>query len=139
MTLEEAANHCERAWSSYATKHGISREPDVFYLLKMQEELGELTRHFLEMSGNEHKSATDDKLKRKFAATARALSAMPWSSLGISTSISLRSSLRNFRLPTNHRATRMSPSGTFRPFSNVRHAVVVGGKSDIETELKWSK
>jgi len=46
MTLEEAASHCESAWSSYAAKHGISREPDAFYLLKMQEELGELTRHF---------------------------------------------------------------------------------------------
>ena len=47
MTLEEAANHCERAWSSYATKHGIRREPDAFFLLKIQEKLGELTRHFL--------------------------------------------------------------------------------------------
>ena len=73
MTLEEAANHCERAWSSYATKHGISREPDAFYLLKMQEELGELTRHFLEMNGNEHKSVTDDKLKRKFAGDCASL------------------------------------------------------------------
>jgi len=67
MTLEEAASHCESAWSSYAAKHGISREPDAFYLLKMQEELGELTRHFLEMNGNEYKSVADDKLKRKFA------------------------------------------------------------------------
>ena len=73
VTLEEAANHCERAWGSYATKHGIRREPDGFYLLKMQEELGELTRHFLEMHGNEHKSITDDKLRRRFAGDCASL------------------------------------------------------------------
>jgi hypothetical protein len=33
----------------------------------------------------------------------------------------------------------LSLPGTFRPFSNVRHSVVVGGKLDIETEPKWSK
>ena len=32
-----------------------------------------------------------------------------------------------------------SPCGTFRPFSNARHSVVVGGKPDIETEPKWSE
>lgn len=73
MNLEEAAEQCERAWSSYARKHGIKREPDAFYLLKMQEELGELTRHFLEMNGNEHKSVTDDKLRRKFAGDCASL------------------------------------------------------------------
>jgi hypothetical protein len=31
-----------------------------------------------------------------------------------------------------------SSCGTFRPFSNVRHSVVVRGKPDIETEPKWS-
>ena len=28
---------------------------------------------------------------------------------------------------------------TFRPFSNARHSVVVGGKPDIETQPKWSE
>ena len=39
----------------------------------MQEELGELTRHFLEMNGNEYKSVADDKLKRKFAGDCASL------------------------------------------------------------------
>jgi hypothetical protein len=33
----------------------------------------------------------------------------------------------------------MSLNGTFRPFSNVRHSVVVGGKPDVATEPKWSE
>jgi hypothetical protein len=33
----------------------------------------------------------------------------------------------------------MAAIGTFRPFSNVRHSVVVGGKPEIETEPKWSE
>lgn len=73
MTLEEAASHCERAWRSYATKHNILREPDAFFLLKIQEELGELTRHFLEMRGNEHKSVTDEKLRHEFAGDCASL------------------------------------------------------------------
>jgi hypothetical protein len=32
-----------------------------------------------------------------------------------------------------------SGSGTFRPFSNARSSVVVGGEPDIETEPKWSE
>jgi hypothetical protein len=33
-------------------------------------------------------------------------------------------------------ALHESGSGTFRPFSNVRHSVVVGGKPDIETKME---
>jgi len=54
MTLKEAADHCETAWSAYAHRHGIRRDGDEFYLLKMQEELEELSRHWLEMTKGEH-------------------------------------------------------------------------------------
>jgi hypothetical protein len=73
VTLEEAAKQCERAWSFYAIKHGIRRELDASFLLKSQEELGELTSYFLEMGGNEHKSLTDDKLRHKFAGDCASL------------------------------------------------------------------
>jgi hypothetical protein len=43
MNLKEAALHCEKAWSQFAEKFQIHRD-DEFYLFKMQEELGELTR-----------------------------------------------------------------------------------------------
>lgn len=65
MNLKEAALHCKTARSNYAKK-SIERD-DVFYLFKMQEELGELTRSFLELErrGVELKS-TDPEVKRKF-------------------------------------------------------------------------
>ena len=50
MNLKEAALHCEKAWSQFANKNHINRD-DVFYLFKLQEELGELTRSFLELGG----------------------------------------------------------------------------------------
>lgn len=68
MDLKQASVLCEKAWSQYAAKFQINRD-DVFYLLKMQEELGELTRIFLELRGSEKKrSASSEELKKKFAA-----------------------------------------------------------------------
>jgi len=65
MELNEAAEYCERGWNAYAMAHGIKRD-DVFYLLKLQEELGELTRRFLELRKQE--SVGDaGKLREKFA------------------------------------------------------------------------
>jgi hypothetical protein len=55
MNLREAALHCEKAWSQYAERFQIRRD-DEFYLLKMQEELGELSRAFLELRGSEKKA-----------------------------------------------------------------------------------
>ncbi|HEX2579974.1 MAG TPA: hypothetical protein VHK67_06205 [Rhabdochlamydiaceae bacterium] len=73
MDLEEAALHCEKAWSQYAKKFSIRRD-DEFYFLKMQEELGELTRAFLEIRGSEKQRKTStDELKKKFAGDVASL------------------------------------------------------------------
>ena len=56
MDLEQMAKHCEKAWGQYAEKFQIHRD-DAFYLFKMQEELGELIRLFLELRGS-RKSVT---------------------------------------------------------------------------------
>src|SRR4051794_2693984 len=73
MNLKETALHCEKAWSQYAEKFQINRD-DEFYLLKIQEELGELTRAFLEIRGSEKKrKSTIDELKRKFAGDIASL------------------------------------------------------------------
>jgi len=65
MELNEAAAYCEAGWNAYAKAHGIERD-DVFYLLKLQEELGELTRRFLELRKQESPADTA-KLRDKFA------------------------------------------------------------------------
>ena len=65
MDLKEAAQHCERAWAQYAEKANIRREPDSFFLLKLQEELGELTRSYVETQGSEATRKTPEELKRK--------------------------------------------------------------------------
>lgn len=68
MNIKEAAQHCNKAWSQYAKKFNIHRD-DEFYLFKLQEELGELTRAFLELRGSENKgNLTQDELHRKFAS-----------------------------------------------------------------------
>jgi NTP pyrophosphatase (non-canonical NTP hydrolase) len=73
MDLQETALHCEKAWSQYAKKFQINRD-DVFYLFKMQEELGELTRAFLELRGSEKNSKfSKDELKKKFASDVASL------------------------------------------------------------------
>lgn len=66
MTLMEAALHCEKARKNYAEKNNIKRDK-YFYLLKMQEELGELSRRFLELNGSEKAKTTNlEELKKKF-------------------------------------------------------------------------
>ena len=67
MNLKEAALHCDKAWSQYADKNQIRRY-DEFYILKMQEELGELSRAFLELRGSEKThQISEEKLKKNFA------------------------------------------------------------------------
>jgi hypothetical protein len=46
---------------------------------------------------------------------------------------------RSGRAQIDFAALHESAVGTFRPFSNVRHSVVVEGKPDIETDQKWSE
>jgi NTP pyrophosphatase (non-canonical NTP hydrolase) len=73
MNLKEMSLHCEKAWSQYAKKFGIHRD-DSFYLLKMQEELGELTRAFLELRGSEKKrKPSEEELKKKLASDVASL------------------------------------------------------------------
>lgn len=73
MNLKEAALHCDKAWGQYAEKFQIRRD-DEFYLLKMQEELGELARSFLELRGSEKKRKSSvEELKKKFAADVAVL------------------------------------------------------------------
>jgi NTP pyrophosphatase (non-canonical NTP hydrolase) len=73
MNLKEAALHCEKAWSQFAEKFQIHRD-DEFYLFKMQEELGELTRAFLELRGSEKTSKTTaEELKKQLASDIASL------------------------------------------------------------------
>lgn len=73
MNLKEAAVHCDTAWGQFAKKFQINRD-DEFYFLKMQEELGELSRSFLELRGSERKSESSiDELKNKFAGDIASL------------------------------------------------------------------
>ena len=66
MNLKEMAIHCEKAWGQYAEKFQIQRD-DEFYLFKMQEELGELVRTFLELRGCERREKNPEELREKFA------------------------------------------------------------------------
>jgi NTP pyrophosphatase (non-canonical NTP hydrolase) len=73
MNLKEAAQHCAKAWGQYAERFQIKRT-DEFYLFKMQEELGELVRAFLELRGSEKKrKLTEEELKKKFAGDCASL------------------------------------------------------------------
>ena len=73
MKLIEATLHCKNAWSQYAERNNIHRD-DEFYFLKMQEELGELTRSFLEIRGSEAKSKSSKaELQRKLEGDVTSL------------------------------------------------------------------
>lgn len=73
MELEEAAQHCEKAWANYANKHNIKRDEDTFFILKMQEELGELTRHYLESKNSEFSKKSPEELRRKLEGDCASL------------------------------------------------------------------
>ncbi len=73
MDLKDITKICVKAWGQYADKHQIHRD-DPFYLLKMQEELRELTRAFLELRGSEKTGKTSmEDLKSKLASDAASL------------------------------------------------------------------
>lgn len=59
MTLSALANDVRRISDIYAAEHGIERDRD-WALLKLQEELGELTAEHLRMSGRA-RGAADPK------------------------------------------------------------------------------
>ncbi|MFN3816826.1 phosphoribosyl-ATP pyrophosphohydrolase [Brevundimonas sp.] len=61
MTLDELSASVLRISDIYAREHGIERDRD-WALLKMQEELGELTAEHLRMSGRARGAADHDKL-----------------------------------------------------------------------------
>lgn len=73
MDMDDAGQHCEKAWAQYAEKNNICRD-DEFYLFKMQEELGELTRAFLELRGSERRGTkASEELLQKFAGDVASL------------------------------------------------------------------
>jgi NTP pyrophosphatase (non-canonical NTP hydrolase) len=57
--LKRLAEQFERASRAYAASHDIVRDPDWF-LLKMQEELGELTQAWLRHTGRSRKRRSDE-------------------------------------------------------------------------------
>lgn len=73
MKLQEAMLHCGKAWSQYAEKNNIRRD-DEFYFFKIQEELGEFTRTFMELHGRASVSnLTQAELQKKFAGDVASL------------------------------------------------------------------
>jgi NTP pyrophosphatase (non-canonical NTP hydrolase) len=65
--LEDLATHFEAASQSYATAHSITRDSEWF-LLKLQEEVGELTQAFNRKTGRaRRKGLSDDELARALA------------------------------------------------------------------------
>jgi len=65
--LRDLATHFEKASESYAAAHGITRDADWF-LLKLQEELGELTQAFNRKTGRgRRKGLSDDELAMALA------------------------------------------------------------------------
>ncbi|TFH04549.1 MAG: pyrophosphatase [Spirochaetales bacterium] len=66
MTLEELTVKIKDVADKYADKFDIHRDDD-WYMFKLQEELGELTQHFLMMTGRARaKGFTRDELRQSF-------------------------------------------------------------------------
>lgn len=66
MNLKTLIEKIERVSDFYSEKYQISRDK-LWYLLKLQEEVGELTQAYLSMSGRgRHKNKTQDELKTQF-------------------------------------------------------------------------
>lgn len=63
MNLEEASAAVESVSQVYAAKFGIERT-DVWFLLKLQEELGELTQAFVNLKGMSKDRGQSDTDKR---------------------------------------------------------------------------
>lgn len=66
MHLEELADKVETVSATYAHKHGIERDA-TWFLLKLHEEIGELTQAFLMKTGQgRSKGLTPDELDVSF-------------------------------------------------------------------------
>ena len=66
MNLKSLISKIERVSELYSKKYKISRTK-LWYLLKLQEELGELTQAYLSMNGQgRHKNKTPIELKESF-------------------------------------------------------------------------
>lgn len=66
MNLKTLLEKIERVSEVYSEKYQISRDR-LWYLLKLQEEVGELTQSYLSMSGRaRHKNKSPEELKRQF-------------------------------------------------------------------------
>ncbi|WP_433417629.1 pyrophosphatase [Microtetraspora malaysiensis] len=68
MHLRQLTEEVEAVSKLYAAKHGIERD-DTWFLLKLQEEIGELTQAFLMRSGQARsKGHSADELETQFRA-----------------------------------------------------------------------
>ena len=66
MNLKNLISKIEQVSKLYSQKYNISRNK-LWYLLKVQEEMGELTQAYLSMNGQgRHKDKTPEELKRAF-------------------------------------------------------------------------
>lgn len=66
MNLKTLLGKIERVSANYSKKFNISRNK-LWYLLKLQEEMGELTQAYLSMNGQgRHKNRTSKELKADF-------------------------------------------------------------------------
>lgn len=66
MNLKTLIEKIEKVSDFYSEKYNISRDK-LWYLLKLQEEVGELTQAYLSMSGRgRHKNKTPEQLKEQF-------------------------------------------------------------------------
>lgn len=66
MNLTLLTKKVRKVSNQYSKKFGITRDK-VWYLLKLQEEMGELTQAYLSMTGRgRHKNKTKDELKHNF-------------------------------------------------------------------------
>jgi NTP pyrophosphatase (non-canonical NTP hydrolase) len=65
--LSDLKQKFEKASAAYAQEHAIERDPD-WYILKLQEELGELTQAWNKVSGRGRKRGTPfEELRRSLA------------------------------------------------------------------------
>lgn len=68
MRLSELAHEVEAVSRIYAERHGIKRD-DTWFLLKLQEEVGELTQAFLSRAGQARdKGRTAPEIESDFRA-----------------------------------------------------------------------
>jgi NTP pyrophosphatase (non-canonical NTP hydrolase) len=66
MDIEVLTKQVQQVSDKYAQSHGIDRQPD-WYVLKLQEELGELIQSYLMMTGQARsKGKSSEEIKQEF-------------------------------------------------------------------------